>query len=627
MLLAALVLALTAVPALAGSGWQATGSMRTAHRAHSAALLADGRVLVISGTGTMPSAEIYDPATGSWTLVAAPLVPRHDATATLLNDGRVLLAGGHAAGGVTTHAELYDPVANTWTATGSLGEPRNRHAAVLLPNGRVLVAGGSDNAQDASATGEVYDPATGTWTLTPGAMSDARENMHAALMANGKVLVAGGFDTSAVPMTYHASADLYDPATNSWSPTGALATPRGQGGTAVLPDGRVLAAGGINRGGRVVSIELYDPVAETWSPGGAIPHGGTRFVTATALDDGRILIHADSNAETALYDPATSLSSVRHLSSAIRGSMSFTVLRDGRVLMAGGDPNPDTAELFTPPTERSATAAGRFGAIPIGVSSERDVTVENSGGHRLWIDGTALAGADAADYEIVADDCTGAELLPGQRCVVRVRFTPSAAGARAAELTFDDNAEQSPAFVLDGSGPEPEPEPEETDRLSPPAPPRSPAPEPPAPPAPPVPAPPVTRPAPRRALRAPAIERFALAQRCVRPATSGSRVRVGLDLKLTRKARVRIEVSRAIGTWGMTACPPRGSRARFRGDLEKPLVRARGTTRMAMASSVMQRHMLTLRLRPALYRITVRPYTGPGRVGRPAHRWLRVLAP
>ena len=94
--------------------------MSVVHRAHTATLLRDGRVLVASGfnsSGEVPVAELYDPAAGTWSLAAPPLVPRHYATATQLPDGRVLLAGGFSSAGVTNHAELYDPAANTWTAT------------------------------------------------------------------------------------------------------------------------------------------------------------------------------------------------------------------------------------------------------------------------------------------------------------------------------------------------------------------------------------------------------------------------------------------------------------------------------------------------------------------------------
>ena len=719
-LLAALLLAVCAAPALAGSGWDPTGGMSVPRRAHSAALLNDGRVLVASGSnagGEVPVAELYDPATGSWTLAAPPLVPRHEATATRLSNGWVLLAGGRTAAGVTNHAELYDPTANTWTATGALTEPRSGHAAVLLADGRVLVAGGADGGGEASATGEVYDPVTGNWTPTNGAMSGGRESMHAALLDDGRVLVAGG--VAMTTLTFHASADLYDPVTRSWSPTGALATPRAQGGTAVLPDGRVLAAGAVNGSGLVGSIELYDPATGSWSAGGAIPYAG-EYVTATALDDGRALIQDSRSRMTAMFDPGANAVTHPHYGmSEPRSLPSLTVLRDGRVLVAGGGALA-SAEVFTPLAARSVTVSGAFGDVRVGAAAERDVTVENSGGNRLWIDGTSLTGDAAADYEIVADDCTGAELLPAERCVVRVRFTPSARGARVAELNFHDNAELSddldfddaagflpelaagaPSLAFDAqeigttSAPRtveliatdgpiavgtasvdgpfaivsdrcggrtlasgerceleiasaptaagatsgtltvPSDAPgspveialtgEGTGRPAPPDPPLPPAPEPPAQPQPPVPPAPAP-PTPRRTVKAPAIERFALQHRCARP-TAGGRVRVGLELTMTRKARVHIEVARAIGTGGLERCPPRGDRRRFRGDLARPRRLARGTARTAIASSVMQRHTLTLRLRPALYRITVRPYVGAGRLGRPAHRWLRVLAP
>ncbi|MDW5595128.1 hypothetical protein VSS74_12320, partial [Conexibacter stalactiti] len=161
-----------------------------------------------------------------------------------------------------------------------------------------------------------------------------------------------------------------------------------------------------------------------------------------------------------------------------------------------------------------------------------------------------------------------------------------------------------------------------------PDPPAPPAPQPPAPPAPPAARPPVTRPA--------AIERFTLAQRCVRPDRAG-RAKVGLDLRLTAAARVRIEVARAIGTGGLKRCPPRGSAGTFDGRLAPPTTVAGAATaapmlaivltRTATLAAARARRQLTLRLRPALYRITVRPYTGARTLGRPVNRWLRVLAP
>lgn len=199
--------------------WTATGSMSVAHRAHAAVLLRDGRVLVASGfsySGEVPVAEIYDPAAGTWSLAAAPLVPRHYASLTLLPDGRALLAGGYAAGGSTTHSEIYDPVSNTWTATGALSFAREgamgsplAHATVLA-SGRVLIAGGSNGLSNTQAAAELYDPASGTWS-TAGSMATGRMNGTANLLPNGDVLLAGGYNRVSA-LTFHSTVERYTPA-------------------------------------------------------------------------------------------------------------------------------------------------------------------------------------------------------------------------------------------------------------------------------------------------------------------------------------------------------------------------------------------------------------------------------
>jgi hypothetical protein len=609
----ALVLAAGA-PALAASGWQPTGEMSVAHRAHGAALLPDGDVLAISGfnnvLGDVPAAERYDVATGTWSLAVAPLMPRQRATAERLNDGRILLAGGSASASPTTHAELFDPGANSWTATGLLSVPRDGHAAALLPNGRVLVAGGAPGSGVAFATGEVYNPVNGTWTPTASTMSAGREYLQAALLPGGRVLAAGG-QTRAPSLAFHASADVYDPATNSWSPTAPMRAPRAMGAAAVLHDGRVLVAGGVNSTGYERAIELYDPATGTWSDAGELPTGGSS-THAIVLDDGRVLLQNDGSRATWLFDPASASLTAAHAASTARSLASLTVLRDGRVLMAGGS-NLRSAELFTPPTERAASG-GSFGTAAPGQAVERDVTISNAGGNRLWIDGTALTGA--ADFSIVSDACSGAELAPAGTCTVRVRFTPSAVGDRSAKLTVDDNAETSPAVTLTGGG-------------------TAPVEQPPGPPVdhgPPVdPRPPVehrtptvprpsTRPVRPRAERA--IERFTLARNCVRPGRTGV-VRVDLRLRLAQLRPVELRIARALGTKGMRRCPvaPRGFRGKLRG------VKTERVRPTAVASAVNGRRVLRARLRPGLYRLTVRLRSPDGRRSAPAHRWLRVLTP
>ena len=141
-------------------------------------------------------------------------------TATLLPNGKVLVAGGLHDGSTLASAELYDPASGTWTATGSLATARDHHTATLLPNGKVLVAGGFDGSV-ALASAELYDPASGTWTAT-GSLATARYGHTATLLPNGKVLVAGGLTDSGSL----ASAELYDPASGTWTATGSLATAR-----------------------------------------------------------------------------------------------------------------------------------------------------------------------------------------------------------------------------------------------------------------------------------------------------------------------------------------------------------------------------------------------------------------
>jgi hypothetical protein len=171
----------------------------------------------------------------------------------LLPNGKVLVAGGlDSSNFPTTSAELYDPASGTWTATGSLADPRWKHTATLLPNGQVLVAGGDQSLYGDRASAELYDPASGLWTAT-GSLVTVRELHSATLLPNGKVLVAGG--------TYgdYASAELYDPVSGTWTATGSLVNARYYGHTATLqPNGMVLVAGGADINyNYLASAELY----------------------------------------------------------------------------------------------------------------------------------------------------------------------------------------------------------------------------------------------------------------------------------------------------------------------------------------------------------------------------------
>ncbi len=175
--------------------WTITGSLAIGRYDHTATLLPNGKVLVAGGTDddfALRSAELYDPASGTWTVTGSLAAVRQYHTATLLPNGEVLVVGGfvHDIDFAFASAELYHPASATWTATGSMGTGRSRHTATLLPNGKVLVAGGEDG-EYVVMSAEVYDPTSGTWTAT-GSLTTARFRHTATLLSNGKVLVAGG---------------------------------------------------------------------------------------------------------------------------------------------------------------------------------------------------------------------------------------------------------------------------------------------------------------------------------------------------------------------------------------------------------------------------------------------------
>ncbi|CAG2145709.1 N-acetylneuraminate epimerase [Cupriavidus yeoncheonensis] len=273
------------------NGWTRTDSLARSRQAHSATLLPDGRVLVAGGFGTgggnaLNSAELYDPATGRWSQTGSMGQQRDSHTATLLRDGRVLVAGGEGQGssqGGLASAELYDPATGTWTQTGSLAQAREQHTATLLPDGRVLIAGGEAPGGVAPASAELYDPATGTWSPT-GSMNQARDAYAAAQLSDGRVLAVGGFDgTRAL-----ATAELYDPATGTWSTTGGLRQARDFHTATLMASGRVLVAGGIESSDLFAS-EVYDPTTGSWSQVGSLEQMRERH-TATLLADGRVLV-------------------------------------------------------------------------------------------------------------------------------------------------------------------------------------------------------------------------------------------------------------------------------------------------------------------------------------------------
>ena len=342
-----------------------TGLLKDACAYHTATLLPNGKVLVAGGyhddyflLGDSPSyllkTELYDPATEKWTATGKMNTRRDRHTATLLPNGMVLVAGGADKKTVLSQSELYDPVSETWTNTGDLNNARSDHTATLLANGKVLVVGGI-GLTNVLSSAEIYDPATGDWTLT-GSMVHGRYRHTATLLANGKVLVAGGTDgatasNSGVPLS---SAELYDPATGTWTETSPLNTRRDSHTATLLPNGKVLVAGGAidtEYYTSLASAELYDPASGTWTYTGAmvtltpdllVP--GRFNHTANLLPNGQVLVTGGEAREVGnlsplssaeLYDPVAGTWAAS-ATLAARESHTATLLPNGKVLVAGG---------------------------------------------------------------------------------------------------------------------------------------------------------------------------------------------------------------------------------------------------------------------------------------------------
>jgi len=353
--------------------FSATGSLGTARTDHTATLLPNGKVLLAGGFGGtwLTSAELYDPTSGTWSATGSLSTARVWHTATLLSNGKVLIAGGYRGGGVyLTSAELYDPTIGTFSPTGSLGTGRYFHTTTLLPNGKVLIAGGYGTVGGAAGyltSSELYDPTSGTFSPT-GSLGTGRSNHTATLLPNGKVLIAGGYGTAGGTAGYLKSAELYDPTSGSFSATGSLGTARAFYTATLLPNGKVLIAGGLGAGGSLTSAELYDPASGTFSVTGSL--GTARdYHTATLLPNGKVLIAGGGNgsvflASAELYDPSSGTFSATGSLGTARAFHTATLLANGKVMIAGGGyyngVRLDSAELYDP-TSGTFNATGRLG--------------------------------------------------------------------------------------------------------------------------------------------------------------------------------------------------------------------------------------------------------------------------
>jgi hypothetical protein len=219
-----------------------------------ATALSDGSVLVAGGgLPATATAERYDPASGRWVPTGAMSVARRGHTATRLADGRVLVTGGEICCGTSADttlatAEIYDPAAGTFSSTGSMAAARSFQAATLLADGKVLVTGGFAGGNTALGAAEVYDPSTGRFTPA-GTMATARLEHAAVPLTDGRVLVLGGLQAVGDTFAPSATTEIYEPSTGRWHGGPALDLARAASTVTLLRSGKVLVFGGADAGG------------------------------------------------------------------------------------------------------------------------------------------------------------------------------------------------------------------------------------------------------------------------------------------------------------------------------------------------------------------------------------------
>jgi hypothetical protein len=294
-----------------------------------------------------------------WSKAGSLALPRAYFSITVLQSGKVLVAGGqpdYDPNWATAAVDLYDPATNLWSAATPLNTPRQFPCAVLLPSGKVLVVAGANPTVLSLATAELYDPATNTWTPTAEPMATAHGGATCSLLeSSGKVLVAGGLNAANTAST--AVAELYDPDTDTFTPTGSLSTARYWHTATVLSSGKVLVAGGCLGGAPCTtstdSAELYDPDTGEWTDAGPMPYPVMSH-TATRLPSGKVLIAAGCTSydgvggcrsdkvyekRASLYDPAIGAAGTWSLTGALANGHSNHVallLGSGDVLVVGG---------------------------------------------------------------------------------------------------------------------------------------------------------------------------------------------------------------------------------------------------------------------------------------------------
>lgn len=351
-------------PAIVDPSWEMTAGMLATRADHTASLLPNGRVLLAGGRheiGYRLTAEIYDPGSRTWAATGSMAQSRSSHTATVLDGKSVLVTGGISLGALTTtyrsSAEIYDIELGTWSSTGAMNSVRYRHRAVLLEDGGVLVIGGG-NATSSLKSIERYDPAAETFSPF-GDTNSPRQSFEPVVLSDGKILLVGGYNQS--PEAWLSSVELLDPATKQSTIVASIPGARAGHRAVLLLDGRALAFGGYNGASYLGSGAIYDPVANSWT---SLPVTTPRSAgSLTLLGHGQVLVvggngNGGHQSTTQLYDVVshswTSAGSLQHQ----RGDHTATRLLNGDVLIAGGIDGSTylmSAEVYKAPPQQTCS--------------------------------------------------------------------------------------------------------------------------------------------------------------------------------------------------------------------------------------------------------------------------------